>query len=158
VGLARENRDWGNNKIAGELAKLGIALSDETVADILRRHGIPRAPERGGSPSWHHLMIHYRGQLLACDFFTVETFFLQTLYVFFFIELGSRRVHFAGCTEHPNSVWVNQPARQVVWALEGHTPRLHFLIHDNDSSFTAVFDTIFVAEQAHVILSFRCAS
>jgi putative transposase len=56
VRLARENRDWGNNKIAGELAKLGIALSDETVADILRRHGIPRAPERGGSPSWRHLM------------------------------------------------------------------------------------------------------
>ncbi len=151
VRLARENRDWGNNKIAGELAKLGIALSDETVADILRRHGIPRAPERGGSPSWRHLMSHYRDQLLACDFSTVETFLLQTLYVFFFIELGSRRVHFAGCTEHPNSAWVNQQARQVVWALEGHTPRLHFLIHDNDSKFTAVFDTIFVAEQAHVI-------
>jgi putative transposase len=114
VRLARENRDWGNNKIAGELAKLGIALSDETVADILRRHGIPRAPERGGSPSWRHLMSYYRAQLLACDFFTVETFFLQTLYVLFFIELGSRRVHFAGCTEHPNSAWVNQQARQVV--------------------------------------------
>ncbi|MEP7289656.1 MAG: hypothetical protein ABI947_28225 [Chloroflexota bacterium] len=101
--LAHENRAWGNHKIAGELAKLGIELSDETVADILRRHGIPPAPKRGHSPSWHHLMTHYRNQILACDFFTVETFFLQTLYVFFFIELGSRRVHFAGCTEHPNA-------------------------------------------------------
>jgi putative transposase len=111
VRLARQNRDWGNLKIAGELAKLGIEISDETVALILRRHGIPRAPERGRSPSCHHLMTHYREQILACDFFTVETFFLQTLYVFFFIELGSRRVHFAGCTEHPNSAWVNQQAR-----------------------------------------------
>src|SRR5215475_2167191 len=47
VRLARENRDWGNLKIAGELAKLGIVLSDETVAAVLRRHGFPCAPERG---------------------------------------------------------------------------------------------------------------
>ena len=84
-------------------------------------------------------------------FFTVETFFLQTLYVFFFIELGSRRVHFAGCTEHPNSAWVNQQARQVAWDLEGHSPRIHFLIHDNDSKFTETFDTIFASEHIHVI-------
>ena len=151
VRLARENRGWGNLKIAGELAKLGIELSDETVADILRRHGIPRAPERGGSPSWRHLMSHYRDQILACDFFTVETFFLPTVYVFFFIELGSRRVHFAGCTEQPNSAWVNQQARPVVWDLEGRSPRLHFLIHDNDSKFTETFDMIFAAEHSHVI-------
>src|SRR5262245_22536855 len=68
VRLARENRGSGNLKIAGEFATLGIEISDETVADILRRHGIPHAPERGGSPSWHHLMRHYRYQILACDF------------------------------------------------------------------------------------------
>jgi putative transposase len=151
VRLARENRDWGNLKIAGELAKLGITLSDETVAAILRRQGIPRAPERDSSPSWRHLMSHYKGQILAYDFFTVETFFLQTLYVFFFIELGSRRVHFASCTEHPTSAWVNQQARQLVWKLEGHSPRTHFLIHDNDSKFTETFDTIFASQQIHVI-------
>src|SRR5262249_17634839 len=150
VRLARENLDWGNLKIAGELAKVGIEISDESVADILRRHGIPHAPQRGGSPSWRHLMAHYKDQILACDFFTTETFFIQTLYVFFFIELGSRRVHFAGCTEHPNSAWVNQQARQVVWDLEGRTPRIHFLIHDNDSKFTETFDTIFASEYIHV--------
>ena len=96
-------------------------------------------------------MSHYKDQILACDFFTVEIFFLQTLYVFFFIELGNRRVHFAGCTEHPTSAWLNQQARQVLWNLEGRTPRIHFLIHDNDSKFTEVFDTIFVAECIHVI-------
>jgi putative transposase len=151
VRLASENRDWGNLKIAGELTKLGIPLSDETVAAILRRAGIPHAPERGGSPSWRHLMSHYKGQILACDFFTVETFFLQTLYVFFIIELGSRRVHFAGCTEQPISAWVNQQARQLVWKLEGYSPRTHFLIHDNDSKFTETFDTIVASQQIHVI-------
>jgi len=52
---------------------------------------------------------------LACDFFTVETLFLQTIYVLIFIEIGSRRVHFAGCTAHPNNAWVTQQARQVMW-------------------------------------------
>jgi hypothetical protein len=50
------------------------------VGNILNRHGIPPAPEREASPSWRHLMTHYKDQLLACDFFTVETLFLQTLY------------------------------------------------------------------------------
>ncbi len=43
-------------------------------------------------------MTHYKSQILARDFFTVETFFLQTLYVLYSIELGTRRVHLAGCT------------------------------------------------------------
>jgi putative transposase len=81
VRLARENADWGNAKIAGELAKLGYTISDETIGNILGRHGIPPAPQRGSSPSWRHLMSHNKEQILACDFFTVETFFLQTLYV-----------------------------------------------------------------------------
>ena len=112
VRLARENRDRGNGKIQGELLKLGYVISDETIGHILRQHGIAPVPQRGGSPSWRRLMTHYKDQILACDFLTVESFFLHTLYVFFFIEVGSRRVHFAGCTDHPTSVWVtNRPVR-----------------------------------------------
>jgi putative transposase len=81
VRLAREN-GWGNERIEGELLKLGYDISDETVANILRRHGIPPLPERETSPSWRHLMTHYQDQLLACDFFTIDTLFLRTLYVF----------------------------------------------------------------------------
>jgi putative transposase len=151
VRLARENADWGNAKIAGELAKLGYDMCDETIGNILRRYGIPPAPKRGGSPSWRHLMSHYKDQILACDFFTIDTFFLQTVHVLFFIELGSRQVHFAGCTAHPTSAWVVQQARQLLWELDGRTPPMHVLIHDNDSKFTAVFDTVFRAEHMHVI-------
>ena len=96
-------------------------------------------------------MTHYKDQVLACDFFTVETLFLQTVYVLFFIEVGSRRVHFAGCTAHPNAVWVEQQARQMVWKLEERDPAIHFLIHDNDSSFTQAFDTVFRSEGIRVI-------
>jgi len=151
VRLARENSDWGNGKIQGELIKLGYELSDETVATILKRHGIPPAPERHRSPSWRHLMTHYKDQILVSDFFTVETFFLQTVYVLFFIELSTRRVYLTGCTTHPTSAWVSQQARQLTWELEGRTPAIHFLIHDRDTKVSGLFDMVFQAEKIHVI-------
>jgi putative transposase len=150
VQLARENGDWGYGKIKGELAQLGHDMSRETIANILERHGILPAPERGGSSSWRHLMTHYKDQLLARDFFTVETLFLQTIYVLFFIEVGNRRVHFAGCTTNPNATWVVQQARHMVWEFEGRDSPLRFLIHDNDHSFTQAFDTVFRSEGSDV--------
>jgi putative transposase len=123
--LAREN-DWGYERIEGELLKLGYTISHETVSNILERHGIPPAPERNPSPSWRHLMTNYKDQLLACDFFTVETLFLQTLYVLVSIEIGTRRVHFADCTAHPDNTWVTQQARQVMWELATANPASDF--------------------------------
>jgi putative transposase len=148
--LAREN-DWGYERIEGELLKLGYTISHETVGNILQRYGIPPAPEREPSPSWRHLMTHYKDQLLACDFFTVETLFLQTLYVLVFVEIGTRRVHFAGCTAHPDNAWVTQQARQVMWELEDREPGIRFLIRDNDKKFTDAFDTVFRSEGIDVI-------
>lgn len=72
------------------------------------------------------------------------------MYVLFFIELDSRRVHFASCTAHPNAAWVTQQARQVSWELQERNPPVHFLIHDNDTKFTESFDAVFCAEQVHV--------
>jgi hypothetical protein len=96
-------------------------------------------------------MTHYQDQLLACDFFTVETLFLQTLYVFVFIEIGTRRVYFAGCTAHPDNAWVTQQARQVMWELEDRKPAIRFLIRDNDKKFTDAFNTVFRSEGIDVI-------
>jgi putative transposase len=87
--------------------------------------------------------------MLACDFFTVETVTLRRLYVLFFIELGSRRVHLAGCTPNPSGDWVVQQARNLNFTnvLE----RMRFLIHDRDSKFTAAFDEVFRSEGIKVI-------
>lgn len=148
--LARAN-DWGNGKIEGELRKLGVEISDQTVANILKRYGIPTLPHRRLSLSWRQVMTHYKQQLIACDFFTVETLFLQTLYVFFFIEVGTRRVHFAGCTAHPTPAWVTQQARQFVWTVEERTPVVRFLIRDRDSKFTNSFDAVFASEHIKII-------
>jgi hypothetical protein len=151
VRLAEDNNDWGYGKIQGELLKLGYRLSQGTIAQILVRRGIPPRNTRGQSAGWRHLMRHYKQQILACDFFTVETLFLKTVYVLFFIELGTRRVHFASCTTNPNELWVNQQARELVWRLNERKPAIRFLLRDRDSKFTAAFDSIFSSEGIHVI-------
>ncbi|MCP4363604.1 MAG: transposase [Chloroflexi bacterium] len=150
IQLALEN-NWGYGKIEGELGKLGITLSETAIGNILRAEGIEPAPVRAGSIGWKTLMRHYKAQLLACDFFTIETITLKTLYVFFLIELGTRRVHLAGITQYPDGHWVTQQARNTLWLYEDQESDFVGLIRDNDSKFTDAFDTVFESEDIHVI-------
>jgi putative transposase len=89
--------------------------------------------------------------LLACDFFTVETFRLQTLYVFFFIEIGTRRVILAGVTDHPTARWVTQQARQFIWTLPQSNPTAKLLIRDRDAKYSRTFDAVFQSEGIRTI-------
>jgi len=82
------------------------------VRKVLRRHGVSPAPRRG-QRSWREFVRQHVDQILAIDFFTLHTVWLTRLYVLFLIEVGSRRVHLAGCTYHPTSAWVVQQARNV---------------------------------------------
>jgi len=82
---------------------------------------------------------------------TVETVWLKTLYVLFFIELGSRRVHLAGCTSNPTSAWVTQQARHLSWKIQDGDVPIRFLIHDRDTKFTATFDTVLTSEDVTII-------
>jgi len=106
-------------------------------------------PVRNASIGWRQLMNHYKEQMLACDFFTVavETIRLKTLYVFFFIELGTRRIHLAGITINPDSGWTAQQARQLVRQLEENESDFRFLLRDRGSN---VLDPIFESEEIHV--------
>ena len=101
--LARENPRWGYQRIKGELLGLGIRVSATTIATVLRAHHLGPAPRRG--PTWREFLIQQASGIIACDFLTVETVWLRTLYVLFFVELGTRRVHVAGATRNPDSVW-----------------------------------------------------
>jgi len=74
---------------------------------------------------------------------------LRRLYVLFFIEVGSRRVHLAGCTRNPSGDWVVQQARNL--SLSNLLERTRFLIHDRDSKFTAAFDELFRSEGIRVV-------
>lgn len=146
--LARENPRWGYQRIAGELLKLGFRLSPSTVQRLLASAGLEPAPRRGG-PSWPVFLRQQAGSMLACDFFTVETVALRRLYVLFFIELGSRRVHLAGCTTNPTGAWVVQQARNL--SFTGMFERMRFLIHDRDSKFTTSFDEVFRSEGVRIV-------
>ena len=106
------------------------------------------APRRSG-PSWREFLRQQAASTLACDFFTVETITLRRYYVLFFIELGSRRVHLAGCTTNPTGAWVTQQARNL--SFSGVFERTRFLIHDRDSKFSAAFDEVFRSEGIRVI-------
>ena len=107
--FAHENPAWGDRRMLGELVKLGHRLSHTIVRAILQRHGLPPAPERRRrGNTWRAFLSRHRDQMLACDFFTVETLFLKTISELFVVELGTRRVHLAGCTAHPTAEWVTQ--------------------------------------------------
>jgi hypothetical protein len=151
VRLAKENLRWGYYRIEGELKKLGFVASLTTVRNVLDRNGILPAPVRYGSIGWKTMMNHYKDQLLACDFFTVETIFLKTVYVLFFIELGTRRVHLAGVTSHPDGQWMAQQARQLVWQFEETETRFRCLIRDNDKKYTDAFDTVFQSQKTRIV-------
>jgi putative transposase len=86
--LARENPRWGYQRIAGELRGLGIDVSATTVRTILRQAGLGPAGQRAGL-SWRAFLRTQAKNMLAVDFFTVETVLLQRLYVLFFIEIDS---------------------------------------------------------------------
>jgi putative transposase len=148
--LAREKPRWGYQRITGELRGLGLTVSATTVRKLLKAAGLAPASERAGL-SWREFLRAQAQSMLAVDFFTVETVSLRRLYVLFFIEFDSRRVHLAGCTESPSGAWVTQQARQLAWTLAERSTPARFLLHDRESKFTRDFDTVFRSEGIEII-------
>jgi transposase InsO family protein len=148
--LASENPRWGYQRVVGELKGLGIRVSATTVRAWLREAGVGPVGTRGGM-SWREFIRRHHQSLLAVDFFTVETIWLQRLYILFVIELGSRRVHVAGCTASPTAAWVTQQARQLTWTLGDRAEPLRFLIRDRDQKFTPTFDEVFRTEHIEIL-------
>jgi putative transposase len=146
--LARENSRWGCVRIQGELRKLGMRMGATTIRSILRRSGLGPAPRRSG-PSWSEFLRAQAHSMVACDFFTVETAWLRTLYVLFFIEQGSRRAHLAGVSANPDGIWMRQQARNL--AVEGRLENVHFSLHDRDAKFSGPFDELVHSEGVRVV-------
>ena len=147
VRLGEENV-WGYKSIAGEMKKLGHDVSKTYVRNVLRKHGIPPAPDRRGM-SWKQFIQAHVEVTWAADLFTEEVWTLGglvTFYVLFFIHLGTRRVHVAGCTPHPDSAWMAQQARNFCIVLDESSQQCRYLIHDRDSCFIP-FDGIMKSEE-----------
>ncbi|MFN7999190.1 MAG: helix-turn-helix domain-containing protein [Bryobacteraceae bacterium] len=149
VRMAQENGTWGYDRIAGALANLGHQVSDQTVGNVLRRHGIPTAPKRSQSTAWKDFIAAHMAVLAGTDFFTVEVLTwrgLATYYVLFFLNLETRRITLAGITRHPTEAWITQMARNAVDDTAGALRQCRYVLHDKDAKFCAAFEDVLASE------------
>ena len=145
VRMATENSGWGYDRIVGALANLGHHLADQTVGNILRRHGIAPAPKRSQITTWKDFLSSHMNALAGCDFFTVEVLKwrgLVTYYVLFFIHLESRRVTVAGITRHPEQSWMEQIARSATHEDWGYLHPCRYILHDRDTKYCESFRSV----------------
>lgn len=134
--FARENRSWGYRRIVGALRNLGHDVSHQTVANVLKRHDIPPAPDRErtmSTMSWRKFIRSDSEVLGAVDFFTAEVWTaggLRTYYVLTCMRLATRSMCIVGITISPNERWMAQMARNISLAEEGFLNGCRYLLHD----------------------------
>ena len=141
VRMAKDNPGWGYDRIVGALANLGHEVSDQTVGNVLKRHGVLPAPARKKTTRWAQFIRSHLAVLAGTDFFSVELLTrrgLVTFYVLFFIHLASRKVEVAGMTAHPNELWMQQMARNVTMEGWGFLGTCRYLLHDWDAKLHRV--------------------
>jgi putative transposase len=148
--LARDNPSWGYTRIQGELRRLGHQVAAATIRKILRSRRIPPALQRDDGLTWRTFLAAQAATILATDFFQIETVTLKRLCVSFVLELGSRRVHILGITEHPTVAWATQLARIFLVDAGEQADRFRYPIRDRDSIFTAAFDAVFTATDIEI--------
>ena len=149
--FAKENPDWGYDRIRGALANLGHEISDQTVGNILKEHGIEPAPERKRQTTWKTFLKSHWDVLGAIDFTTVEVWTkggLVTIYLLFVMEVKTRRVDFAGCTTNPDETWMKQIARNLTDCEDGFLNDTDYLLMDRDGKFCPAFREIVKSEGA----------
>ena len=135
--MARENPSWGYDRIQGALANLGHEISDTTVGNILKEHGIEPAPIRKQTTTRKTFLQAHWESIAAIDFTTVEVWTrdgLTTLYILVAMRLSTRRVEIAGVTANPDGDWVRQMARNLT-ASGGFLDGASHLLIDRDTKF-----------------------
>jgi putative transposase len=140
--MAATNPLWGAPRIHGELQKLGISVSQATVAKYMPRRDKPP------SQRWRTFLANHVGQIMATDFFVVPTVTYRLLFVLVVLAHDRRRIVHVAVTDHPTAAWTAQQLRNAF--PEDHAPR--YLLHDRDTVFTDVASTI-GAMQIHEVVT-----
>ncbi len=143
--MAIHNRTWQAKRIQGELLKLGIKVSKETIRKYIRR-ARQALPPLKRSQTWTTFLANHASETWACDFVQTYDLFFRTVFMYFIIELDSRKVVHYGVTRSPSDGWVAQQAREATPYAEG--PR--FLIRDNDTKYGQCFTR--VAEDRQIMV------
>ncbi|MFF1568093.1 hypothetical protein ACFVY1_32045 [Streptomyces sp. NPDC058293] len=131
---ARKNGTWGYRRIHGELRTMGWKVAASTVWEILKKAQVDPAPQRADRSWSRSLKARAQGNLTV-DVLHMDTVFLRRLFVLFFIEHGTRRVHIAGVTRHVTAEWVTQQARNILMSLDDvRTAGTRYLIRDKSAT------------------------
>src|SRR5262249_49198027 len=127
--MSRDNPIWGAPRIHSELMKLGIDISEASIAKYMARS--PKPP----SQTWRTFLNNHVSQLASVDFFTVHTVWFQILFVFMVLTHDRRRVVHFNVTAHPTAEWT---AQQMLDAFPFDTaPR--YLLRDRDRIYGEEF-------------------
>jgi putative transposase len=130
--LSTANPLWGAPRIHGELQKLGVVVSQSTVAKYMRRH--PRPPPQ----TWRTFLANHASQIMAADLFVVPTITFRLLFVLVILAHDRRRIIHVAVTAHPTAGWIAQQLRNAF--PEDQAPR--YLVHDRDGAFAEVATTV----------------
>jgi putative transposase len=153
--FAKENPTWGYDRIQGALANVGYHITDRTVGNVLKAHGIEPAPDRQRQTTWATFLKAHWDVLAAIDFTTIEVWTkggLVTYYLLFVIELKTRRVCFAGCTRNPNERWMKQIGRNLTDVEDGFLNGKRYVLMDRDGKFCQSFRDTLSDEGAEPLL------
>lgn len=148
--MAIENLSWGYGRIMGELNKIGFRRQRNTIKSIMIENGLDPAPKRY-EDSWDAYLKRTFETLWACDFWSKEIwtpFGKKLVFVLFFINIRTRKVHIAGITDHPTELWMVNRAKYIEQFFEDDTKKI--LIRDGDKKFTQKFDDIFKIHNTRV--------
>ena len=133
------------------MSNIGYHISDTTVANVLKAHGIEPVPDRQRKTTWSTFLKAHWDLLAAIDFTTIEVWTrggLVTFYLLFVMELKTRRVHFAGCTVGPHERWMTQIARNLTDPFDGFLLGKRYVLMDRDGKFCPAFRDLLNGEGA----------
>jgi AbrB family looped-hinge helix DNA binding protein len=133
IRIATDNPRRGHRRVQGEPVRLGHSIAASTVGQILHDAGIDPAPRRRG-PTWKQFLTAEARGILAADFVHVDTVLLRRIYALIIIEHGTRRVHLAGITAHPDGTLRREVLHQLT---PGHSRSTSPSTGSDENKFSA---------------------